>query len=302
MAPAGDKLIYYPAFCFKASPTHFNWVKMSAADVHRLDRVSGFECTKSCHVIFLMLRHVLLICITASNVFFYNNHPIRFVTIVGLIVARNEAYRRTILTLDDSSGALIEVAILKSDQPRQPDPHLTISAHHVSPLHDPASSTSTTTEPPAEPIHLSSTAKAPLDIATLVPGALVMVKGTLSTFRSVMQLHLERFFPVRETRAELRFLADRMRYLADVLSVPWYLTDEDVQQLRVEFDEDVRNADETKRRKDRRAKRRVEREEKDRRRIIRAYESEERRREKEAGRCREAGKKVMADIEKKRRS
>ena len=45
MPLAGDKLVYYPAFCFKASPTHFSWVKMAAADVHRLGKVKGFECT-----------------------------------------------------------------------------------------------------------------------------------------------------------------------------------------------------------------------------------------------------------------
>ena len=33
----------YPAFCFKASPTHFAWVKMAAVDVHRLERRPGFE-------------------------------------------------------------------------------------------------------------------------------------------------------------------------------------------------------------------------------------------------------------------
>lgn len=39
MATADDDdggLTFYPAFCYKASPTHFAWVKMTAADVHRL--------------------------------------------------------------------------------------------------------------------------------------------------------------------------------------------------------------------------------------------------------------------------
>jgi hypothetical protein len=37
------QLTFYPAFCFKASPTHFAWVKMTAADVHRLRTRKGFE-------------------------------------------------------------------------------------------------------------------------------------------------------------------------------------------------------------------------------------------------------------------
>lgn len=36
-------LTFYPAFCFKASPTHFAWVKMAAVDVHRLRTRKGFE-------------------------------------------------------------------------------------------------------------------------------------------------------------------------------------------------------------------------------------------------------------------
>jgi hypothetical protein len=44
MATAEDgNLKFYPAFCFRASPTHFIWVKMAAADVHRLKRRPGFE-------------------------------------------------------------------------------------------------------------------------------------------------------------------------------------------------------------------------------------------------------------------
>jgi hypothetical protein len=31
-----EQLTFYPAFCFKASPTHFAWVKLTASDVHRL--------------------------------------------------------------------------------------------------------------------------------------------------------------------------------------------------------------------------------------------------------------------------
>lgn len=43
MATVDDgTLVFYPAFCFKASPTHFSWVKMAAADVHRLERRPGF--------------------------------------------------------------------------------------------------------------------------------------------------------------------------------------------------------------------------------------------------------------------
>lgn len=34
---------FYPAYCFKASPTHFSWVKMSAAVVHQLQSRPEYE-------------------------------------------------------------------------------------------------------------------------------------------------------------------------------------------------------------------------------------------------------------------
>lgn len=153
-----------------------------------------------------------------------------------------------------------------------------------------------TAETATAPSHLTATAKTPLDIASLAPGALVKVKGTLSTFRAVTQLQLERFFPVPDTKAEMRFLRDRVQYLVDILSVPWVLTDEEVEQLRLEADEEGREAEEARIRREQRARRRVEQEEKDRRRIRKMYELEERAREKEARRCREAGRKLMLDI------
>jgi hypothetical protein len=45
MAPAAkeEDLVFYPAFCFKASPTHFTWVKLAGVDVHHLKRQKEFE-------------------------------------------------------------------------------------------------------------------------------------------------------------------------------------------------------------------------------------------------------------------
>ena len=38
-----EDLVFYPAFCFRASPTHFTWVKMASVDVHRLRKLKEFE-------------------------------------------------------------------------------------------------------------------------------------------------------------------------------------------------------------------------------------------------------------------
>ncbi|KAJ5916879.1 hypothetical protein N7504_000894 [Penicillium tannophilum] len=296
--------IIYPAFCFKASPTHFAWVKMAIADVHRLQKPRDFE---------------------GQKIFFYKNHPIRFVTVAGLIVARTEVFRRTILTLDDSSGATIEVTVQHSTDPKHTDSNsesaaiTTGSASQPKPSQitegvdgsqeepDPDSYTigdndkSKTKLIRNEPVHITATDQSILDISSLVPGTVIKVKGTLGSFRSTMQLHLERFSILRDTNAEMEFVFERLQFLVEVLSVPWVLSDEEIEVLRKEGEEgDIRAAEERERVRKKNL-RRIEREEKDERSIARKYKSEEREREKEAAVCREEGVRVMREIRERKR-
>ncbi|KAJ5613163.1 hypothetical protein N7510_006357 [Penicillium lagena] len=263
-------LVFYPAFCFKASPTHFAWVKMAAVDVHRLRRQPGFE---------------------GQNIFFYNNHPIRFVSFVGLIVARTEITRRTILTLDDSSGATIDVAVLQAEPEKS---SATAAAAQA------ASSTTKYPSTVTPTTHISATERTELDITTLTPGTSVRVKGTLSQFRSRMQLNLERYELIRDTNAEMEFLDSRLRFLVEVLSKPWVLLDSEIEGLRIEAEHDGMKIGEEKRRADKRARKRKEREERDQRLIARRYEKEERRRAQEAGVLRVEGGRAMGEMRQQR--
>ncbi|KGO72121.1 Nucleic acid-binding, OB-fold [Penicillium italicum] len=275
-----ENLVFYPAFCFKASPTHFTWVKMGAADVHRLRKSSDF---------------------VGQNIFFYNNHPIQFVSLVGIIVARTDIPRRTILTLDDSSGATIDIAVLKKTSPKpsiasQATP-TTSQGTTTTSQEKPAWSSFSLTTPTAisltQEIHLTSKDHDEIDISALQPGTLVRVKGTLSTFRSQMQLHLERFWLVRDTNAEMQFLDTRLRFLIEVLSVPWDLTDEEVEELRSDAERCDERVLEDKRRAERIARKRVEREERHAKAIARRYEKEEHERERQLKKIREDGERVM---------
>jgi hypothetical protein len=237
-----------------------------------------------------------------QNIYFYNNHPIRFVSLVGLIVARTEVYQRTILTLDDSSGATIDVTAqqkvdLKSsaNNTQAPDqgetdmftgqPIIEFGTHQT-----PWSAFSITAP---GTIHLTSTDRDEIDISALQPGALVRVKGVLSSFRNTMQVHLERFERVADTNAEMQFLDDRLRFLIEVLSVPWILTDDEVEALQEAAERGDERAIEEKRRAEKRARKRMEREEKDARAIARRYEREEQARERELGALREDGQRIM---------
>jgi hypothetical protein len=207
--------------------------------------------------------------------------------LVGIIVARTDVFKRTILTLDDSSGETIEIAVLKAE-----DQSSDRAPHHQQQHQAPEKAMATR--------HVAATNRTDLDISPLVPGTVVQVKGTLSMFRAAMQLQLERFFLVRDTAAEMRFVDQRSRFLVEVLTVPWQLTGEEVERLRREAEAEEERAEEEQERARRRQRKRAEREEKDQRRIQRLWEREEQLREKEAVVCREAGRRAMSGIQRRR--
>ncbi|KAJ5755564.1 hypothetical protein N7533_005107 [Penicillium manginii] len=284
-------LIFYPAFCFKASPTHFAWVKMALADVHKLHRPEGFN---------------------GQKLFFYKNHPITYISVVGVIVSRNEIPRRTILTIDDSSGATLDIVILQADAKEKLTTENTApvrsypSASSTAPfnLSRPATDLSAEDSPDLlamnQIVHVSATDRTIIDVSKLVPGTTVKVKGTVNRFRGTMQVNLERFALVHDTNSEMRFIDERLRFLVEVLSLPWFLLDEEVEDLRREAERGGLEVAEERRRAEKRARMRTEREERDQRHIQRRYEKEERKRAVGAGVCREDGVKVMHDIRKKR--
>jgi hypothetical protein len=248
--------------------------------------------------------------LSGQNTFFYNNHPIRYVSLVGLIVARTEITRRTIVTLDDSSGATIDIAVLQQTQPK-PKPNSgnnnNISTRTMNqPAEDQADPEQTpwanftitpkqsqNKNPTPQQEHMTATENEPLNIAPLQPGTTIRIKGTLSVFRQNMQINLERFTLVPDTNAEMAFLDERLRFLIEVLSVPWVLTDAEIEGYRVDAEMGDVRAREERRRIEKRGIKRREREERDARLIAKRYEREEREREKEGVSCAEDGFRVM---------
>ncbi|KAK4691823.1 hypothetical protein P7C71_g5261, partial [Lecanoromycetidae sp. Uapishka_2] len=81
-------LTFYPAYCFSLSPTYNTWARLTAADVHALHERPGFE---------------------GQKLYFHLNHPIKWVRLVGVIVAFEILPTLWIMILDDSSGATIEL-------------------------------------------------------------------------------------------------------------------------------------------------------------------------------------------------
>lgn len=229
-----------------------------------------------------------------QGIFFYKNHPIRFVTIAGLIVARGDAKRGTVLTIDDSSGATVDLVV-----PHSTDPKHLEAAQETQPLSG-DSQDAESKEPTPGFVHVSMTDKTILDVSDLVSGAMVKVKATLDIWWGVPELKMERFTVLRDTNAEMEFLEERLRALLG-LSVPWVLSEEEVEELRREGEEGNVRAREEREKNERRLKRRIEREERDAKKILKMYRDEEAQMEKEAGVCRDKGVAIMRAIEERKR-
>lgn len=135
--------------------------------------------------------------------------------IVGVVVAmedfagpgKNSASRR-VYTVDDSSGACIEATLLV---PAETDKTGALGGK------------ADTKTLQAQPSHRD------LDV-----GAVVDVKGALSTFRDEKQIKVERMVCLRDTAQELALWEKRERFRRDVLDRPWVLGDRDIRRCRKE--------------------------------------------------------------------
>ena len=238
--------------------------------------------------------------IVGQNVYFYNNHPIQFLCLAGVIVQRDEQVRRTILILDDSSGATIEVVCDKPDQlvqaPRtqfqtEPRPRVQIQPSDKITLSD-----RIIAEDETGPSHLAAASRTSLDISPLEPGVRAKLRGTITQFRGMLQLHLERYVLIEDTNAEMEFLEQRTRFLVDVLCVPWVLGEDEIEWLRRRCEEaDLKKMIQKRSREQRiarAARREAEREERYRLRIEKQYAKDEIIRQKLAAKCAEVSQRV----------
>ena len=142
-----------PAKYWSLSPTYNHWVKLSAHDiVHTLHQPPAFA---------------------GQPVLFFNNCPIRYAYVVGVILSI-EAFNETtaVILLDDSSGACIEVVL----RGKVEVPGLTRTADGLGLV---------------------------LDGKSLAPGVVLKAKGTFTSFRGVRQIELRRVAVVGCTRDEV---------------------------------------------------------------------------------------------------
>ncbi|KAL6717424.1 hypothetical protein ACLMJK_005339 [Lecanora helva] len=191
-------LKFYPAYCFPLSPTLNTWVKLTVARVHNLRERPGFE---------------------GQNIYFYLNHPVKWVRLVGVIVAIDIYPTRWILVLDDGSGSTLEITCSRPTPTRK-------EGEKPLPL-DTSAALSNSTQSEG----LSATGRS-IDLSLVDVGTVVKVKGGIGIFRDDKQLLLERISTIGTTSGEASAWAENNAFYSDVLQSPWVVSKEDEESAR----------------------------------------------------------------------
>ncbi len=201
--PPPAPLTFYPAYCFPLSPTHNTWARLTAAQVHALCERTGFEGTYILSFSPSLSSHIYTSPPTpiptarrakpsnlyparplGQNLFFHLNHPIKWIRLVGVIVALDLYPTRWIALLDDSSGATIEITCAR----RAPAPAPTTRNVNAPSRADDATVRSEF-EAPGKGVTAMGR---DVDLSGVDVGTVVKVKGGVGSFREVRQMQLER--------------------------------------------------------------------------------------------------------------
>ncbi|KXX81558.1 CST complex subunit STN1 [Madurella mycetomatis] len=181
----------YPQYCFHLSPTINRWCHLQVVDIFRLTSHPGFR---------------------GQDVYFYLNHPIKWVRIAGVVVAVDDRQNKVTYTIDDGSGATIECVV--NLQRRVVSETATTAGQAASKPNE------------AQPIPVVD---APIDI-----GHTIDIKGSVSTWWESRQIRAEKISHLRSTEQEVLFWEKVTLLKREVLSKPWVLDRREVRRCRRE--------------------------------------------------------------------
>lgn len=207
----------YPRYCFHLSPTANAWCFFQTSELFELDEKDGFNGAE-----FLLEKYssyILLTILLGEGLYFFRNLPIKWVRIVGVVVAIDEFNGFRAYTIDDSSGVCIEAMISLS----APTGDLTSNAAPTGRLAQPAT---------------------PYDHIDV--GSVVDVKGALTTFREIRQMKVEKMTCLRGTAAEMKLWGKRAAFRRDVLEKPWVVQEKILRKCRKEAERSEAEAERKK--------------------------------------------------------
>lgn len=169
-----------------------------------------------------------------QHLYFLLNHPIRFVRLVGVVVAIDDINAKyTTLTIDDGSGATVELKIIRIPSADQ----------------NPVDTSSNTTIDNVNIVSPFGVFEVIVDNQRLDIGTVVKAKGTLSEFRGIKQVELKRVWVVTSTNEEAQAWAETARFKQEVLSHPWHLRSSKVKQIKDKIRADKKKLQDYERRK-----------------------------------------------------
>ncbi|KAH8599752.1 hypothetical protein B0O99DRAFT_610447 [Bisporella sp. PMI_857] len=198
----------YPEYCHTLSPTILKWVPLHARTIQSLTTRGVYD--------------------NGEELLYSRNHPIKWVKMVGVIVAVDDIWQRRVYTIDDSSGMCIECTCPAPTS----ESLLAVPQHrnqHVMPAPAPASAaTQRKKESKKEP----STTKPIVPFQDLDVGVLVKVKGKAVIFRENKQVHIVHLEVLRSTEQEIKFWNEVLTFNQTILSQAWLVSREEEERCR----------------------------------------------------------------------
>ncbi|BFZ62207.1 hypothetical protein YB2330_003290 [Saitoella coloradoensis] len=167
-------LEYYEPIFYSFSKVFKSYVKLFIKDVHALELLPQFQ---------------------VAGVRFYLNHPIKFVSIVGIVIGIIIREKYSLIAVDDSSGSTIDLRVEKEKY-----------KHLVDQCED-------------------------ADVGPYKVGTIVKSNGIIMDHFGIRQLAIESLHVVSDLDAEVKAWQVRLEYKQTVLSQPWVVSEEIKNQL-----------------------------------------------------------------------
>ncbi|PVH79178.1 hypothetical protein DL98DRAFT_655590 [Cadophora sp. DSE1049] len=237
----------YPDYCHSLSPTIGKWCPLLATDVQRL-RTVGMFCDE-------------------RALYHFNNHPVKWVRITGVVVAVDEFKGKRVFTVDDSSGMCIECTAVAppppppvTDAPSLP-PHLNQIASLMA-LQNNGTSKSADDRSKKEgkggvdkgkekmagaegkeggkvapSVQIPAVQWDEVDVGTVVK-----VKGRVGNWWDTIQIEVIKIEVLRCTDQEVRCWNEVLAFKRDVLSNPWVVSKEEEDNCRRAREKELRRA------------------------------------------------------------
>ncbi|KAI9892519.1 MAG: hypothetical protein M1814_001476 [Vezdaea aestivalis] len=185
-------LTYFPAPFYDYSHTYNNWVPLFISELHALSAPPAphFDTER-------------------RPTFFYLNHPIRYIKLVGIVISHDIYARKFGAAIGEGAGKLDE------------ELGRTGGGRHVVTLDD---GSGHTVEITGDIKHFENLRRGDVE-----SGRVWKVKGSMAEFRSVRNVQVETitvFDEGSETLKEVQFWQEMVKFRKQFMSEPWAVTDE----------------------------------------------------------------------------